>query len=81
MCFLFVTEERRLNWLKHILEREHTESEKDIGHPHNAYSLIKYWRNVVNVIEDDYSFLAMNHVMEESGIALPKQSDIEGKSS
>ena len=72
------SEEQRLDRLTHILDTNLVENGKDIGHPHNAYSLLKYWRNVVSIVEDKHSRGIMDYDMEELGVVFPTHADVQG---
>ena len=72
------SEEQRLDRLTHILDTNLAENENDIGHPHNAYNLLKYWRDVVSIVEDKHSRGILGYDTEELGIVLPTHADVQG---
>ncbi len=76
-CNIF-SERLRLDKLQGHLDTELSSEFKDVSHPHNAYNLIKYWKNALDFTRSGTTTEEMQDLLETNGITLPTANDIIG---
>ena len=79
MLYFGVSERLRLEKLRSLVEKDFTPDEKNVGHPHNAYHVIKHWLSARDITEDESNYDKVQNVLMATGLTLPTANDIKGK--
>ena len=75
---LLFSERLRLDKLQGQIDTEFSREYKDISHPHNAYNLIKYWNNVLDLTKSATNADEMVNLLKTNGVTFPTANDMTG---